>query len=185
MKRIINLIRSFQPRKLLIVLLASSLLFVSTACSQGPATASDKTRTEEMSAKSDRGYDNLDARDSARGGMNNYNDDVRYDQPLKSTGQTPDEKAKALIDRAKRQTRNQESVGERVNEATDDAGNYLQTAKNEIPQKLGERKDEVVNATQDKASNLKRNLENLPEKASRTLDEAGDRVQKTQAELSN
>ncbi|WP_036483322.1 hypothetical protein [Myxosarcina sp. GI1] len=185
MKRIINLIRSFQPRNLLIVLLASSLLIFGTACNQGPATASDKTVGEEITAKSDRGYDSLDARDSAKGGMNNYNDDVRYDQPLKSTGKTPNEKAKTLINQAKSQVNSQDNPAEFAEGVGERAGKSLKQAQKEIPQKLGERKDELVNATQDKASNLKGKLENLPEKASRSLDEAGDRVQKTQAELSN
>lgn len=171
MRRIINLIRSFQPRNLLIVLLASSLLIFATACNQGPSTASDKTITEEITARSDRGYDALDTEQSAKGGMNNYNDDRRYDQPMES-GQTPNQKAEKLINQAKSQSSSQDNPGDFAQEVGSRAAKSVKQAQQEIPQKLGERKDELVNATQEKAANLKKNVEKLPEETAKALDRA-------------
>ncbi|MGV2827467.1 hypothetical protein [Myxosarcina sp. GI1(2024)] len=170
MKRIINLIRSLQLRNLLIVFLASTLLLFSTACNQGPRTASDKTITEEITAQSDRGYDALDTNQSAKGGMNNYNDDRRYDQPLKSSGKTVNERAEELINQSKRQTqKSQDDIGDYAEEIGSGATKSVKRAQKEIPQKLGERKDELVNATQDKAANLKKNVERLPEETSKAF----------------
>lgn len=173
MRRIINLIRSFQLRNLLIVLLASSLLIFGTACNQGPSTASDKTITEEINARSDRGYDALDTNQSAKGGMNNYNDDRRYDQPMES-GKTPNKRAEELINQAKSQNKSssQGNVGDFAREVGEGAAKSVKQAQQEIPQKLGERKDELVNATQEKAANLKKNIEKLPEETSKVIDEA-------------
>ncbi|GAB4526437.1 MAG: hypothetical protein Tsb0014_06570 [Pleurocapsa sp.] len=154
MKKFIQFIKSIKLSQILTVFLASSLLIISTACSQGNiAQAGGKAYTDTAKRAMSDTYDDYDANQRFVGGMNGYNDDRRYDAELKS-------KTKALVDNAEH--RQQKDLGDYVS----DLGDRAQ-----------ETKDEAVENIQQQASNLKENASKTSEQAQKAFDKATDTAQ--------
>jgi hypothetical protein len=74
-----------QLKKILVVFLAGFVLLISTACSNmnSPQASREnvnpKTNVEQLTKQPD--YDNYDANQPKQGGMNQYNDDSRQENP--------------------------------------------------------------------------------------------------------
>lgn len=158
MRNIIQIIKSIKIRQVITVFLAGCLLVISTACSQDIAAKvpgkADTEVTKTASQPTPNTYDEYDANQSYKGGMNGYNDDRRYD-----AGTTA--KTKELINTAKsRQTGG--DVGEYVEDISDRAGNQLKQAKRDIPRAIKGNTQEASEYLQDKSGNLKDNLSKVP-----------------------
>jgi uncharacterized protein YjbJ (UPF0337 family) len=169
MRSIIQNIKFLNIRQILTVFLVGCLLIVSTACSRGSvAQAKGKayTETTERATKgASNTYDNYDAKQSYKGGMNGYNDDRRYNSETTA-------KTKALIDTAK--SRQTDNVGEYVEDIGDRAGNQLKQAKRDIPQAIQGNTKEASEYIQDKSGNLKDNLSKVPGGVQEVFDDAKD-----------
>jgi uncharacterized protein YjbJ (UPF0337 family) len=167
MRNIIQRIKSINIRQILTVFLAGCLLVISTACSRGNiAEGQGKTypETAERSTKAmSNTYDQYDANQSYKGGMNGYNDDRRYDAGTAA-------KTKQLIDTAK--SRQTDDVGEYVGDITDRAGNQLKQAKRDIPRAIQGNTKEASEYIQDKSGNLKDNLSKVSGNAQEVFDDA-------------
>ncbi|MCC0179487.1 hypothetical protein I4641_21235 [Waterburya agarophytonicola K14] len=156
-------------KTVLTILLASSLVVISTACSQGNiAAVGEKAISDTAQKVMTDSYDDYDAEQSFRGGMNGYNDDRRYDAETAA-------KAKALIDSAK--SRQKDSWGEYADSITDRAGNKIEEAKNTIPRTIQANKEEAIDYIDDKSDLVKDNLSKVPGGAKKVFDGAVDTAQ--------
>ena len=165
MIKLIDAIKSIKIRQIITVFLAGSLLFISTACSQNTVA---ETKTEaDVAVSSD--YDNYDANQEYKGGMNGYNDDRRYDSKTAA-------KAKVLVDTA--ESRQEDNLGDYAESITDRAGDKIKEAKNKIPSALQSNKEDAVEYLQSKSDKLQRNLSKVPEETKEVLDGATDTAQK-------
>lgn len=168
MKKLIQIVKSIKLRQVLTVFLASSLLVISTACSDGNvAQAGGKAYTDTAKATSDT-YDKYDANQPFQGGMNNYNDDRRYDT---RTGA----EAKSYIDRVKgRQADNEDTYVDNLRNIGDTAGKKINEAKRDIPRAIEDRKEDAAQDIQRRTDTLKQNLKNAPDEARKVFEGAKD-----------
>lgn len=104
MQNLIQIIKSINIRQVLTVFLAGCLLVFSTACSQGNiAQAGGQAYTETAKRAMSDTYDDYDANQDFKGGMNGYNDDRRYNAETAA-------KAKALVDTARSRQKDNEPI---------------------------------------------------------------------------
>lgn len=169
MPSINQMIKNIKLKKILTLLLASSLIIISTACSQGNVAQEGKKAIADTAQKvmTDT-YDDYDANQKFEGGMNGYNDDRRYDAGTAV-------KTKALVDTVK--TRQENNSAYDVGDITDRVGNKLEQAKRDIPRSLEQNSQEAANYIDDKSDNLKRNLGQVPGGIKNTFSEAVDTAQ--------
>ena len=167
MNKVILIIKSIKIRQLLTVFLAVCLLTITTACSQNPLAQIDGVADVVEKQLSDT-YDNYDAKQGYKGGMNGYDDDRRYDTVTAA-------KAKALVDTAK--SRQKDSLGEYAESVVDRAGNKIEAAKREIPGTLRANKQEAIESIKDKTETLKNNLSQVPEGIKDVFEGAVDTAQ--------
>ena len=171
MKKLIQFIKNLPIKQILTIFLASSLVFVSTACNKGNvAQAEGKEYTQATKTRTDT-YDEYDANQSFKGGMNGYNDDRRYDSGTAA-------KTKELIDTAERRKADNlgeyvDNVGERsvLNKDVDEK------ATKAFSRKLEDNKDKALEYVDDKSDKLQRNLGKVPEKSKKVFDGAVDTAQ--------
>ena len=172
MEKLIKIIRSIKLRQILTVFLAGSLLVISTACNSGNvAQAEGKTYTDNAKRAMSDTYDDYDADQSFKGGMNGYNDDRRYDSETAA-------KAKTLVDTAKR--RKADDLGEFTDNVlersvlNEDAN---EKATKAFTDKLEKNKDKAAEYVDNKSDKLQRNLEKVPGETKKVVDEAVDTAQ--------
>ena len=172
MKTLIKIIKSIKFKQILMVFLAASLLMVSTACNKGNvAQAGGREYTETAKRAMSDTYDDYDADQSFKGGMNGYNDDRRYDSETAA-------KAKTLVDTAKR--RQADSLGEFTDNVLERSvldEDTNEKATKAFSRKLENNKDKAAEYVDDKSDKLKRNLERVPGKTKEVFDEAVDTAQ--------
>lgn len=172
MQSLIQRIKSINIRQILTVFLAGCLLVISTACSQGNvAQAGGKAYTETAKRAMSDTYDDYDANQGFKGGMNGYNDDRRYNAETAAKAQT-------LVDTAKR--RKADDLGEftdNVLERSVGNGNVNENATKAFTNKLENNKDKAVNYIQDKSENLKDNLSKVPGATKEVVKEAANTAQ--------
>ena len=168
MKSIIQAIKSINIRQILTVFFAGCLLIVSTACSKDSVAQSPNKAGMEASRAASNTYDDYDAKEDAKGGMNKYNDDRRYDAETAA-------KAKSLIDSAKR--RQSKGYADNVDDLPEVIGDKFNEAKREIPRAINNRTEEASEYLQNKSDKLQRNLEKVPAGAKNVFDEATDTAQ--------
>ena len=155
MQRLIEYIKNINIKQIFVVSLASCLLIVTTACSQGDVaqggTGSRGTSKTYQGDLRDT-YDDYDANQNYEGGMNGYDDDRRYDSGTAA-------KAKSLVDTAKR--RQADDLGEFVDNVGDRAINEKTTdrALGKFSDKLERNKDKAETYIDNKSDKLQRNLE--------------------------
>lgn len=169
MKKIIQIIKSIRLKQVLTTILASCLLLIGTACSSDNVAQADGSSYVDTGkrAMSDT-YDEYDANQSFKGGMNGYNDDRRYDGQTKA-------KAKELIDTAER--RQTENIGDYTKNIIDRAGDNIDEATTEVPRAV---KANAENAAQDikqRTNTLKNNLSNAGDEAAEVVNEAKNTAQ--------
>ena len=160
MENIYQFIKNINLKKVLTVLFASSLLIVSTACSNNDvAQVGEKAVAISSQNSASNTYDDYDAEQSYKGGMNGYNDDPRYNSGTKSNAN----KVQTLMDTAKRRKADDlgdftDNVLERsvVNEDANEK------ATKAFSNKLERNKDKAVDYVDDKSDKLQRNLEKVP-----------------------
>jgi hypothetical protein len=171
MKSLLQFVKNIKLKNILTMLLASSLIFINTACSKGDVAQVRNSAGAETTEKvaSDT-YDQYDAKQQYKGGMNGYNDDRRYDPKTAA-------KTKALVDTAKSRQKDNDNLGEYTKDLGDRAGDKIKEAKRDIPRTLGANKEEAVDYLQDKSANLKRNLKKVPGGAKDVFDGAVDTAQ--------
>ncbi len=157
MQNKIRMIKYTKIKRVLTVFLVSSLLFVSTACSQDSvAQAGGQTYTETAKRAMSNTYDKYDADQDFKGGMNGYNDDRRYDAESAA-------KAKGLLDTAKR--RQADDLGEfsdNVLERSVLNEDLNEKATKAFSRKLENNKDKALEYVDNKSDKLQRNLEKVP-----------------------
>lgn len=172
MKKLIKIIRSVKLKQILTVFLAGALLAISTACSDGNvAQAGGKAYTETAKRAMSDTYDDYDANQSFKGGINGYNDDRRYDSGTAA-------KAKTLIDTAKR--RQADDLGEFTDNVLERSvlnEDVNEKATKAFSRKVENNKDKAAEYVDDKSDKLKRNLERVPSQTKKVLDEAADTAQ--------
>lgn len=169
MQNLIQTIKFIKIRQVLTVFLAGCLLIISTACSQGNiAQSGGKAYTETAKRAMSDTYNDYDANQDFKGGMNGYNDDRRYDAETAA-------KTKALVDNdARVRNRQQEAdLGDYAEEITDRAEKVSKDAS----RTLQANQEKAVNYIQDKSENLKNNLSEVPGEAKKVFDEATDTAQ--------
>jgi hypothetical protein len=167
MKKIIQLIKSWQLKQVFVIFLAGSLLFISTACSQGKV-ASTRNNVERQLADT---YDKYDANQPSQGGMNVYNDDPRYDNPEVQA------KTKALIDRAKSRNAPYDNVGEYFDRVTDEAGANFNDAKEDISKGFREGSRNLKNNVDNATNNLKNAADDTAQSTQNTVKDLKNKVQ--------
>ena len=172
MQSLIQTIKSINIRQILTVFLAGCLLIISTACSQGNvAQAGGKAYTETAKRAMSDTYDDYDANQGFKGGMNGYNDDRRYDAGTAA-------KAKTLVDTAKR--RKADDLGEFTDNVLERSvvnGDANEKATKAFTNKLENNKDKAANYIQDKSENLKDNLSKVPGGTKKVVKEAANTAQ--------
>ncbi|MDJ0572949.1 MAG: hypothetical protein QNJ53_28465 [Pleurocapsa sp. MO_192.B19] len=176
MKKIIQIIKSIRVKQILTVFLAGSLLIISTACSKGNIVQTGDEVTKTTKKVMSDTYDDYDANQPVKGGMNGYNDDPRYNAETAA-------KTKALIDTAK--SRQQDNLEDYVEGITDRAGDEIEEAKKDIPRTLEDKKEDTVEYVDNKSDKLKDNLSNTAERAQKILDEATQTAQDTVEEATS
>ena len=168
MKKLIQIIKNLPIKQILTVFLASSLVFVSTACNKGNVAQSEgKGYTQGAEPTADT-YDERNDNQSFEGGMNGYNDDRRYDAGTAA-------KAKELVDTAKR--RQADNLGEFVDNVGERSvlnEDVNEKATKAFSRKLENNKDKALEYIDDKSDKLKGNLERLPGETKKVIDEAGN-----------
>ncbi len=174
MKKLIQIIKNLPIKQILTVFLASSLVFVSTACNKGDVAqaegkgytqAEGKGYTQAADPKSDT-YDERNVNQSFKGGMNRYNDDPRYDAGTAA-------KTKQLVDTAKR--RKADNLGEYVDNVGERSvlnKDVNEKATKAFSRKLENNKDKALDYVDDKSDKLKRNVSNAPDEAKKVFEEA-------------
>ena len=170
MKKLIKIIKSFKLKQILTVFLAGSLLAISTACSNDGnlAQSGGQTYTDNAKRAMSDTYDDYDADQSFKGGMNGYNDDRRYDSGTAA-------KAKTLVDTAKR--RKADNLGEYTDNVLERSvlnEDVSEKATEAASRKLEKNKDQAAEYIDEKSDKLKRNLERVPGETKRVFDEAVD-----------
>lgn len=179
MKTLIKIIKSFRLRQVLTVFLAGCLLLISTACNQGTVARADgnaaqaggREYTETAKRSGSDTYDDYDAEQSFKGGMNGYNDDRRYDSDTAAKAQT-------LIDTAKR--RKADDLGEFTENVVERSvlnGDVDEKATGAFSDKLERNKDKALNYVDNKSDKLGRNLEKVPGKTQEVFEGAVDTAQ--------
>ena len=172
MKNLLKLFRNLKLKNILTILIASSLVFISTACSQGTVAQMGKKAADTAQKVASDDYDKYDANQSFKGGMNGYNDDRRYDAKTAA-------KSKALIDSAK--SRNAaDSFGEIVDNVKESSvldGDAIENTTKSFSRKLERNKDNALDYVDNKSDNLKRNLKKVPGGAQNVFEGAVDTAQ--------
>lgn len=171
MRKLIKIFKSINLRKVVTVFLAGSLILISTACNQGnvaQAEGQEYTKATKQAKSND--YDEYDANQSFKGGMNGYNDDRRYDSETAA-------KAKTLVDTAKR--RKADDLGDFADNVTERAinGKTTEKALGEFSDKLEDNKDKALEYIDNKSDKLQDNLSKVPGKSKQVFDEAVDTAQ--------
>jgi F0F1-type ATP synthase membrane subunit b/b' len=145
--------------RVVVTLFAGFLLLLNVACSPATATTAPKV-TGEGSSTEKQGFQTelYDATQEKRGGMNQFDDDVRAGTPSAKA------KAKALVDNAKRNVN-------RSAESPKDISKKVRQSAEEIQDNISERaerqKDDLVKGTKRGMQNLRGNLD----KASKEIPE--------------
>ena len=172
MKRLIKILKSFKLRQVLTVFLAGlMLMFTTTACGQDGGNVAQAKGREYVETGKRAGsdtYDDYDANQSLKGGMNGYNDDRRYDSETAAKTQT-------LIDTAKR--RKADNLGEFTDNVLERSvlnEDVDEKATEAFSSKLERNKDKASEYFDKKSDKLQRNLERLPGETKKVLEEAGD-----------
>ena len=175
MEKLIKIIKSIKLKQVLTVFLAGSLLIISTACSKGNvAQAGGREYTETSKRAMSDTYDDYDANQSFKGGMNGYNDDRRYDSGTAA-------KTKTLIDTAKR--RQGDDLGDYADQITDRAGDKIEQAQREIPRKLKGNLDSAAEYIDEKSDKLQDNLSKVPGESKKVFNQAVDNAQNAAEDL--
>ena len=173
MKKLIKIIKSLKLKQILTVFLAGSLIAISTACSNdgNVAQAGGKTYTDNAKRAMSDTYDDYDANQNFKGGINGYDDDRRYDSETAGKAQT-------LIDTAKR--RKADDLGEYTDNVLERSvlnGDVDEKATESFSDKLERNKDKASNYIDNKSDKLQRNLERVPGETKEVLDKAADTAQ--------
>ncbi|HHP7232782.1 MAG TPA: DUF6658 family protein [Xenococcaceae cyanobacterium] len=169
MKKLFQIIKSLRLKQILAVFLAGSLLVISTACSKGNvAQAGGRAYTETGKRAMSDTYDDYDANQSFKGGINGYNDDPRYNAETAA-------KTKALVDQAK--ARQKDNLGDYADNITDRAGDKINQAKKDVPRTLQANTERAAKDIQKRTETLKENVGNAPGEAKKVFDEAVDTAQ--------
>ncbi len=171
MKKLVRLIKSWKLSRILTVFLAASLLLIATACGQGNmAQSGGKAYTDTAKRAMSDTYDEYDANQSFKGGMNGYNDDPRYNAETKA-------KTKALVDRAKANTSKSYDLDINPERVTDKIGKTVDNIKQDLPNAIQSRKEDAVREFQDRSSTLQKNLSNATDEATQIVDKATNNFQ--------
>ena len=171
MKKLVRLIKSWKLSRILTVFLAASLLLIATACGQGNmAQSGGKAYTDTAKRAMSDTYDEYDANQSFKGGMNGYNDDPRYNAETKA-------KTKALVDRAKANTSKSYDLDINPERVTDKIGKTVDNIKQDLPNAIQSRKEDAVREFQDRSSTLQKNLSNATDEAAQIVDKATNNFQ--------
>jgi cell pole-organizing protein PopZ len=133
--------------RILITFFAGFLLLLNVACSAAnePKATASESYTEKPGFETEL-YDPTQAK---RGGMNGYDDDVRAGTPSAQV------KAKALVDKAKRNVTKTESpkdISKKVRQSAEEL-------QDNVSERAERQKDDLVNGTKDGMRNLKGNLD--------------------------
>lgn len=163
MKRLVQIIKSIKLKQVLSAFLVSSLLLISTACNDGNvAQAGGQTYTNTAKRAGSDTYDDYDANQEFKGGINGYNDDRRYDGGTAA-------KSKALVDQAKRQQK--DSIGEYYGDVTERALEGNKEATKKIPNAIRDNLEDAAEGIDARTDALQKNLDRAPEEAKRLIDE--------------
>ena len=168
MKSLYQFVKNIKLKRILTVLLASSLLVISTACSN-----SDVAQTKSSSAVAANAdtYDKYDRQESYKGGMNGYSDDRRYSSDAAAKAQT-------LVDTAKR--RKADNLGEFTDNVVERSvanEDVNERATKAFSNKLERNKDKAAEYIDNKSDKLGRNIQKLPGQTKNVVEGAVDTAQ--------
>jgi hypothetical protein len=165
MKRLVQIIKSIKLKQVLSVLLIGSLLVISTACNDGNvAQAGGKTYTDTAKRAGSDTYDDYDANQEFKGGINGYNDDRRYDGGTAA-------KTKELIDVNERIRKDNDNPGDYLGNVTERALDKNKEATKKIPRALKENFEGAAEEFDYRTDELQKNLDRAPDEAKRLIDE--------------
>ena len=169
MQTIIRFVKSVKIKQVLTVFLVSSLLLVGTACNNdNVAQAGGREYTETSKRAMSDTYDDYDANQDFKGGINGYNDDRRYDSGTAA-------KAKELLDTAK--SRKADDLGEFTDNVLERSvlnEDVNEKATRAFSNKVERNKDKALNYVDDKSDKLGRNLKRLPGETKEVFEGAVD-----------
>lgn len=178
MKSLYQFIKNIKLKRILTVLLASSLLVISTACSSNDV-AQAKSAAVAANANT---YDKYDREESYKGGMNGYNDDRRY----RSGNDSNSSKVRELIDTAeRRKADNLGEFGDNVIERSVGNESVNDRAINKFSNKLDRNKDKAAEYIDNKSDKLGRNIQKLPGQAKNAVEGAVDTAQDAAQDAAN
>ncbi len=190
---IASFVKFSRLKQTLVVLFAGCLLLTTTACNgnasatsaraydynAAPGTYGANERASKGNSPYDKGtgpqHELYKPVQKPMGGMNNYNDDLKYDQKGANA------KAKTLIDRAETRLQNRAT---NPKEALDNAREY-----NPIPEQARELGDKVKKSVEDTRENLtagtQKGIRNLKENAEKARDTAPDVLDRAKQNAAN
>ena len=169
MKYIYQFVRNIKLKRILTVLLASSLLVISTACSSNDVAQAE---SKAVAATSDT-YNGVENEQSYEGGINGYNDDPRYNSDKSNKG-----KVQTLIDTAQR--RKADGLGEYTDNVLERSvlnEDVNERATKAFSNKVERNKDKAAEYIDNKSDKLQRNLERVPGKTKEVVEGAVDTAQ--------
>lgn len=165
MKRLIQIIKSIKLKQILTVFLAGSLLVISTACNDGNvAQAGGKTYTDTAKRAGSDTYDDYDANQKFKGGINGYDDDRRYDSETAA-------KTKELIDVNESIKQDNDNPGDFLGNVTERAFEKNKEATKKVPRALKDNLEDAAEEIDSRTDALQKNLDRAPEEAKRLIDE--------------
>lgn len=165
MKRLVQIIKSIKLKQVLSAFLIGSLLVISTACNDGNvAQAGGKAYTDTAKRAGSDTYDDYDANQEFKGGINGYNDDRRYDGGTAA-------KTKELIDVNERIKKDNDNPGDYLGNVTERALEKNKEATKKIPNAIQDNLDDAAKGIDQRTNALQKNLDRAPDEAKRLIDE--------------
>ncbi|HIK31333.1 MAG TPA: hypothetical protein IGS17_08870 [Oscillatoriales cyanobacterium M59_W2019_021] len=153
---------SRQLKSLVIFVFAGMLLVLNVACSSPDVSMSSDTTSADRQVDSKEHLYN--SSQPKKGGMNNYNDDVRADSPKVKA------KARALVDNAKQNLKQSEDPKEVPGKVMESA----KSVKDDISETAQERSENFVRGTEEGMENLKGNLDRASREIPEVVKEGAD-----------
>jgi hypothetical protein len=165
MSKIASFVKALRLKEITIAFLAGAMLLLNTACSGAAQAKMPSIDNDPHPVNQNQPY---------KGGMNNYDDTP--------PGQIPSEKAKSLVDNAKRNL--DQNSGNALEKISDELGNstgegvnrITETAKGAVSRGTQNIKDNVKGAADEAVAQSKRTAKTLSDKAQDAVDAAKDAI---------
>lgn len=167
---IVSNLKKLQLKQVAIVALAGFLVIFSTACSSKVADATESvSNPNPYAGQGGMQKEMYDAVQRPAGGMNNYNDDAKYDSKATQA------QSKKYVERAQNNLKNgvdspQEAVDNLIQK--NPLGDKIQEAAKNVQQSSEKLQKDIAKGTERGVKNIKQNVERAGDAAPQAVDQA-------------